>query len=218
MNADIRKYHLAGAILVFVALPAALFGLGEVPRRTLLKEAFSLLTVLAFALLLGQFFLARSNRYFVRAFRFSSVLGVHKAVGYSVVGVFLVHPVLVVLPRYFEGGVSPFDALVTLVTTFGGPGVVQGLIAWGLILLIGATSLFRERLNIGYPAWKVLHGVLSILLIIIATWHAIELGRHMDGITTAFVIVLASAGVVMLLSHYAPTTGKTVGGAQGVKQ
>ena len=212
MDAHIKKYHLAIVVLVFVALPAVLFSLGEV------KEAFSLLSVLALALLLGQFFLARSNRYFVRAFRFSSVLGVHKAIGYSVVGMFLIHPVLIVLPRYFEGGVSPFDALVTLLTTFAGPGVVQGLIAWGLMLLIGATSLFREKLNMSYPAWKMFHGVLSMLFIIVATWHAIELGRHMDGMMTAFVVVLASTGVVMLLRHYAPTTDSGAGSAVGVKQ
>lgn len=218
MDANSKKYHLAGAVVVFVALPVVLFSLGEVPRRSFLKEAFSLLTVLAFALLLGQFFLARSNRYFVRAFRFRAVLGVHKAIGYTVVGVFLVHPVLIVLPRYFEGGISPLDALVTLLTTFESPGVVLGLIALGLMYLIWLTSMFRDSLNLRYPAWKVLHGVLSVLFIITAVWHAIELGRHMGGVMTVFVVALASIGVVMLLSHYAPATDKAVGGAQGVKQ
>jgi len=218
MNADIKMYHIAGAVLVFVALPAVLISLGELPGRTLLKETISLLTVLAFSLMLGQFFLARSNRYFVKDFRFSSVLGVHKAIGYSVVGVFLVHPVLIVLPRNFEGGISPFDALVTLLTTFEGPGVVQGLIAWGLMFVIGATSLFREKLNMGYPAWKVLHGVLSMLFIITASWHAIELGRHMDWVMTTFVVGLVSTSVVMLIRHYAPTTGGAASETLSVKK
>lgn len=218
MNADIKRYHLAGAVVVFVAVPVMLFGLGDVPRRLLLKEVFSLLTVLAFSLMLGQFFIARSNRYFVRAFKFSTALSVHKAIGYSVVGLFLIHPVLIVLPRTFEGGISPFDALVTLLATFESLGVVLGLIAWGLMFVIGVTSLLREQLGLGYPAWKVFHGVLSMLFIIAASWHALELGRHMDGIMTAFVVVLASTGVVMLLRQYAPTAGKAVGGALGVKQ
>ena len=211
MNTDIRKYHLVSAILVFVAIPALLFSLGELPRRSLMKEAFSLLTVLAFWLMLAQFFLARGNRYFVRAFRFSSVLSVHKAVGYSVVAVFLVHPLLIVIPRFFEGGVSPVDALITLLTTFDNTGVVLGLIAWGLMLLIGVTSLFRDRLAMRYPAWKVFHGVLSLVFIVIAAWHAIELGRHMDAVMSALAIVLAATGMAILIKQYALMVDDTLG-------
>lgn len=95
MNSDIRRYHLFGAILIFAALPVMFFALEDFDRRTLLKEILSLLTVLAFAAALGQFFLARSNRYFVSAFRFGRVLSVHKFIGYSVAIVFLVHPSLI---------------------------------------------------------------------------------------------------------------------------
>lgn len=208
MNTDIKKYHVLAAILVFIVLPVLFVSLGDFPRRTLLKESISMLTVLAFALMLGQFFLVRGNQYFIRVFKYSRVLAVHKFIGYSVAGIFLVHPFLIVLPRFYEAGVSPFDALVTILTTLDSPGVVLGLITWSLMLLIGVTSLFRARLKLSYKTWKLFHGILSILFVITASWHAIELGRHTDMIISIFIIVLALAGSTLLIKQYALTFKK----------
>ena len=211
MNADIKKYHLIAAVLVFVVLPVMFLSLGDFPKRSLLKESISMLTVLAFSLMLGQFFLARSNQYFTRAFKFSRVLSIHKSIGYSVVGIFLVHPVLIVLPRFYEAGISPFDALITILTTFESLGVVLGLISWSLMLLIGATSLFRGKLNMRYKTWKLFHGILSILFISTASWHAIELGRHTDKIISIFIILLALTGSIILIKQYTLKLNNTLG-------
>lgn len=203
MNSDIRKYHLFGAIVVFGGLPIMFLSLGDFPGRSLLKESISLLTIVAFSLMLSQFFLARSNRYFISAFRFSRVLVVHKLIGYSAVGVFLVHPFLIVLPRFYEAGVSPFDALITILTTFESSGVVLGLAAWSLMLLIGVTALCRDKMNMSYRRWKRFHGILSLLFIVIASWHAIELGRHTDKLISVSIILLALTGAVLLMRQYA---------------
>jgi predicted ferric reductase len=214
MNADIKKYHLISVVLVFIVLPVLFLNLGDFPRRSFLKESISMMTVLAFSLMLGQFFLSRSNQYFTRAFKFSRVFRVHKLIGYSVVGLFLVHPFLIVLPRFYEAGVSPFDALITMLTTFESLGVVLGLISWSLMLLIGVTSLFRDKLNMRYKKWKLFHGSLSVLFIATASWHAIELGRHTDKIISAFIILLALSGSILLIRQYALTFNKALGAKQ----
>lgn len=211
MNSDIQKYHLIAAVLVFVILPVMFFSLGEFPKRSLLKESISIFTVLAFSLMLGQFFLARSNQYFIGAFKFSKVLSVHKFIGYSVVGIFLVHPFLIVLPRFYEAGISPFNALITILTTFDSLGVILGLISWSLMLLIGITSLLRDKLGMSYNTWKLFHGILSILFIATASWHAIELGRHADEIISIFIIFLASTGSVILIKQYVTSLDNTLG-------
>lgn len=211
MNTDIKKYHLIGAVLVFVVLPVMFLNLGDFPKRSFLKESLSMLTVLAFSLILGQFFLVRSNQHFTRVFKFSRVLSLHKLIGYSVVAIFLVHPFLIVLPRFYESGVSPFDALITILTTFESMGIVLGLISWSLMLLIGATSLFRDRLDMSYKTWKLFHGILSILFIATASWHAIELGRHTDKIISIFIILLATVGAINLIKQYTLTSNKTLG-------
>lgn len=214
MMTGIRTYHFAGAILVFIGLPVLFLSLGDFPRRSMLKESISLITVVTFSLMLGQFCLARSNRYFIRAFRFSRLLAVHRLVGYAAVAVFLVHPFLIVLPRFFEAGVSPLDALITLVTTFDSRGVVLGLAAWGLMLLVGVTALFRDRLHLRYRTWTRLHGMFSLLLIVIASWHAIELGRHTDKVISVFIILLASTGAFLLVAQYAGQARNTSGAKQ----
>lgn len=202
MKTELKKYHLIGAALVFVALPLILFLLGDFPRRSLLKETISIVTVLAFSLMLGQFFLARSNQYFIEPFKFSGVLRVHKFIGYTIVGVFLIHPFLIVLPRLYEAGISPHDALTTILTTFESQGIILGLTSWGLMLLIGATSLVRDKLNISYKKWKLFHGILSLLFIFTASWHAIELGRHTGRIISVFIVLLALTGSSLLIKQY----------------
>lgn len=214
MKIDIKTYHLVGAILVFVGLPIMFLGLGDFPRRSLLKESISFLTVVAFSLMLSQFFLARSNRYFISAFKFSRVLAVHEFIGYSAVGAFLVHPFLIVLPRFYEAGVSPIHALVTILTTLESRGVVLGLVAWGLMFLIGLSSLFRDKMPMSYRTWTQLHGTLSLLFIAIASWHAIELGRHTDKLISVFIILLALTGSSLLIRRYADQ----VTDASGAKQ
>lgn len=207
MKNDIKIYHIIAAVFVFILIPIGLFEFGDFPRRSNLKEAISILTVLAFSLMIGQLFLARSNHYFVKFFKFNRVLSVHKLIGYSVVGFFLIHPFLIVLPRFFEAGVSPLDALIQILTTFESLGVILGQISWGLILLLGLTSFFRDKLlrgklKMNYKTWKVFHGLLSILFIVTASWHTIEQGRHTDSVISIFIVFLVLIGSGFLIKQY----------------
>jgi Mn2+/Fe2+ NRAMP family transporter len=86
MKETIKKYNLFTAILIFVALPLLFWALGDFPRRTILKESISLLTILAFFMMLGQFFLARSNG-MVKVFKMGNVLKIHKVIGYIFVSI-----------------------------------------------------------------------------------------------------------------------------------
>lgn len=200
------KPIIISALLVFIALPLLLFNLGDAPTRSVLKDSISILTILAFSLMLQQFFLTRNYKSISEHYKLNQISKVHKYIGYFIVTVFLLHPFLLVAPRFFEAGVEPLDALITILTTFESLGVVLGLIAWGLMLLLGMTAIFRyklvQKLGIKYKVWRLYHGVLSIIFITIATWHAIDLGRHTDTLMAAFIIVLAVTGIVLLARQY----------------
>lgn len=211
MNTIVKKYHVIAAIFVFIVLPMFYFELGDFPRRSILKESISLITILAFILLLGQFFLSRSSHDFVKPFRFTQVLSVHKFIGYSVFIFFLAHPFLIVLPRFFEAGVSPLDAFIQIITTFGSIGIILGLISWVLILLLAVTSFYRDKLMMSYKAWKVFHGLLSTLLIIITSWHSIELGRHIDSVISIYIVLLAMTGSSLLIKKYLSSSQPALG-------
>lgn len=202
MQDKIKTYNRIAAILIFSGLPVMFWALGDIPRRTNLKEAISILTLVAFSMMLAQFYLARSNRQILKEHKMSKVLKWHKAIGYIFVGILIVHPFLIVVPRYFEAGVSPKDAFVTLITTFDNFGVILGMIAWVLMFIIGITSLIRDQLPVSYLTWRVVHGTLSITFMATATWHAIELGRHTDKAMSIFMLIMATGGVFLLLKTY----------------
>lgn len=101
MKNSSKQYHLKTGLLVFIALPLIFLALGDFPRRTFLKKAISILTILAFVLMLGQFYLTRSNRALLKEFKMSKILKVHKCIGYVFIPILLLHPFFIVLPRFF---------------------------------------------------------------------------------------------------------------------
>ncbi len=89
-------------IVLFTGLPIVFFITGEFPRRSLLKESISLLTIIGLCLILVEFFLSRSGHFLWLRYNMVKVISTHKIIGYVFLCVFLVHPFLIVLPRYFE--------------------------------------------------------------------------------------------------------------------
>ena len=206
MNLSARTYTFLATLAVFIGLPLLFYALGDTPRRSVLKEALSLLTLLAFVLMLGQFFLARSNQTLLSLFKPPQIQKVHKYIAYSAITVIFLHPALIVLPRYLEGGVRPWDAFVTMITDFDSLGIVLGLFAWVSMLVLGVTAYFRKRLiprfANRYRGWRYFHGGLAVAFTVLALWHSIELGRHTDVAMSALLVTLALVGFAMLAKMY----------------
>lgn len=202
MKEFINKYNLITKLIVFVCLPLLLLALGNFPRRTLLKDSISTLTIFAFSLMSGQFYLTRGYRSVHKELKMSNLIKAHKFIGYIFIPILIIHPFLIVLPRYFESGVEPLEAFWTIVTSFNSTGVILGLTAWTLMIIIGITSLLRNKLSLSYKTWRILHGVLSIAFLAIATWHVIELGRHSDLAMSIFFIIISTGGIILLFNTY----------------
>lgn len=184
-------------------------------ERSFLKESLSILTILAFFQVVGQFYLSRSNDQAVAEVKRGRMVRVHNFIGYTAVTILLTHPVLVVVPRFFESGVTPVEAFWSILTragvaiqTFTTPGVILGVVAWCLLLLLGATSLLRKILPLKYTTWRVMHGILSVLFIFSASWHVIDLGRHSNMAMTLFLGILSASGVLLLLKTYSTKSTK----------
>lgn len=202
MKTSLQSYNRLAAILVFIALPLLIWALGDVPRRTVLKEVLSLLTLVSFSMMILQFFLSRGNGKILKVHRTGKVVKLHKIIGYVFVSFLLLHPFLIVVPRYFEAGVDPGEAFTTMLTTFDSRGIILGLSAWCLMLVLGLSSIFRKRLGMKYTTWRVFHGILSMVFIVLATWHATDLGRHTDLPMSVYMIALGGLGVFQLLRVY----------------
>jgi len=158
-------------------------------------------TLLAFSLMLGLFYLTRGSRNTVTSLTMRTTVTLHKLVGYVVAMVLLLHPLYIVIPRHFESGITPKEAFVTMITPFNSSGVILGMIAWCLMLILGLTSLLRNRLPMVFKTWRLCHGVLAIF-VVLATWHAHDLGRYMNRPMSIYIVVLAAGGVLLLLKTY----------------
>ncbi len=202
MQDTIKKQYIFIASILFVGLPLLFWALGDFPRRTVLKESISIITIVAFFMMVAQLFLSRSNDTLVKIYPFKAILKVHKFIGYFFVVVFILHPIMIVVPRFFEAGVFPGESFLKLITTFNTTGQIIGLIAYILMFILGATSIFRDKLNMSYKTWKLFHGFLSVLFVGLATWHAIDMGRHTDNAMSLWMILLAFGGSMMVLNMY----------------
>ena len=200
MDAYIKSPFLKTSVLVFAGLPLLLWTLGGFPERSLLKESLSVATILGFFLMIGMFFWSRANAVVVKDLKMRRTIKIHKAIGYTCVSIMLLHPLFLVLPRFFEAGVSPDDAFITIVTTFH-TGTVLGMLAWILLLTLGITALMRNRLPMTYNTWRRWHGILAAVFIAAAAWHAIDLGRHSSLAMSSLIILLTLAGVRLLLKN-----------------
>ncbi len=206
MKLTVKSATLVAAIAIFIGFPLMFYALGDAPRRTLLKEGISLVTLLASTAMLGQFFLARSNTWLLSVFKPPQIQKVHKYIAYTAVGIILLHPALIVLPRYLEGGIRPWDAFVTMITDLGNLGIVLGLIAWVLLLILSVSAFLRKpiikRLSTHYRGWRYFHGGLAVSFTALALWHAIALGRHTDIAMSVFLVTLAVFGFALLARMY----------------
>lgn len=89
-----------------------------------------------------------------------------------------------------------------MITTFDSRGVVLGIFAWFLALILGITSLSRKWLPLKHGTRRVFHGCLAVLFIAAGAWHAVELGRHVGQALSIYLFVLAGSGTVLLFQAY----------------
>jgi predicted ferric reductase len=199
---NMKTYNRMAAILLFLALPLLFWALGDTPRRSFLKEIISIITILGYFLMLGQFFISRGNQKVLKTHKTGKVVHLHKVIGYIFIPILLLHPFLMVVPRFFEAGITPIAAFTTIITTWDSQGLVLGMIAWMLMLILGLTSIFRKKMGMKYTTWRIFHGILSMAFILLATWHAMDLGRHTDLPMSLYMGAIAGLGILFLLRTY----------------
>lgn len=195
------KYGLA-TLFIFIGIPLLILFCKGLPSRTLLKESISVLVVVSFFLIIGQFYLNRANKKFIKIYKMAKIIKLHKIIGYSVIAIFFVHPFLIVLPRFFEAGVNPSHALWLMITDFQSLGIIFGLIAWSVMLVLLLTSFYKDKLNMTYTSWRILHIFLSIFFLTAALWHVIDLGRNSNEIMIFFIFLLVFISALSLTKLY----------------
>lgn len=99
----------------------------------------------------------------------------HKKIGQWIGITILLHPILILAPRFM---VSFEDGMHSLITVLTAPQMLTGIIAWvGLILWILA-AIFRQQLKLSYEVWRFTHMLGFVAIAILATLHVMSVGSH----------------------------------------
>ena len=208
-----KKTPFVVAYLLLMALMPVFLAVNQgVPAGSAYGQAVLFLSLAAFGLVLGQFWLSRILPRSVAKIKPDVVIRWHKIVGYSAVGFLLIHPVLMVARRFW---VQESDPTENLILVLRAPALQPAIVAWVVMVLLGVLSLVRRRFR--PKSWRILHGLLSAVFAGLATWHVVAVGRHSTTAMSVFWIALAGGAVAALLSSYLPVlSAKSSTVSQGV--
>lgn len=99
----------------------------------------------------------------------------HKKIGQWLAFIFLMHPVLILAPRFY---MSSGDGMHSLIEVIKAPAMLTGIIAWvGMIAWI-LVSIFKDRLPMKYETWRFTHMIGFVAIAIFATLHVTSVGSH----------------------------------------
>ncbi|WP_415230122.1 ferric reductase-like transmembrane domain-containing protein [Psychromonas sp.] len=99
----------------------------------------------------------------------------HKQIGKWLGIIFLLHPMLILAPRFF---VSFDDGVISLIKTLTAPQMLTAIIAWVLLILWVLLSIYKDKLPMRYETWRLTHLLGFVAITILATLHITSVGRH----------------------------------------
>lgn len=124
-------------------------------------------------------------------FGLDAVLQYHRVISFTAMAFVIAHPAIIVIQR--PGMADILNPITTHWTARFG---ILSIVA--LVVLV-ATSVWRRRLGLSYEVWRVLHGVLAVVIIVTALFHIWGVGYYVDGVWKQGLWLVMSAVFVALL-------------------
>jgi predicted ferric reductase len=122
------------------------------------------------------------------------VLKFHKQISYVAFAFLLIHPIILTV-------ITPLgSALVEMDPTAVEADGVTGVLALGLVVVIIATSVWRERFRLNYERWRILHGLLGLAILVMSVWHISLANYYVEGPIRLGIWIVMS---VVLIGMYA---------------
>jgi predicted ferric reductase len=184
-------------VLSFALVPVVLAVSQDVPTQSTYQETVLLVSLAAFGLALGQFWLSRLLPRVETGVSLPGLIRRHKYIGATIGGFLLVHPFLIIARRLWVLQSDPIENLLLMLCA---PALLPAIIAWGLLATIIVLALVRRW----FPSrvWRILHGLLSSGFVGLAAWHVAAVGRHGDRVVAALLIALVAGSIATLLFSY----------------
>jgi predicted ferric reductase len=139
------------------------------------ESVLMLANVMGLAALLAQYPLAGRIDGVIRFTGIDNGMWLHRKAGEWVGLFFFLHPFLIALPRFL---IAPERALGDIWSMFTASEAATGVYAWSLMGVWVLLAINRNRLGLSYEAWRISHGLGFVSVAILATHHAVTVGRH----------------------------------------
>ena len=131
----------------------------------------------------------------------------HKQVGKWLGLFFLLHPLLILAPRFL---VSVDDGMTSVVEAVTSPQLLTGIIAWVVMILWVLLAIFKDRIGISYETWRFTHLLGFVMVCVLATLHVTSVGRHSQFDTQFNILWWGLCAMAVLLVLYNQTIKKTI--------
>lgn len=167
---DAVKWVGAYVVLVLSLLVLAASGPVPSPRPFFIEFGVGLGFV-GMGILAVQFLITGRFRSIAPVFGADVVLQFHRQAGIVAAVVVLAHPVVLIAAD--ADYLQFFDPRVNVLRALALTAVVPAL------LLLVATSLWRQRAGLNYEWWRLTHGTLAVLVVFIGMVHGIQVGGYL---------------------------------------
>ena len=166
---------LIGVYLTVTLLPLGLSWLGGRPPRSLWDELASGAGMLAFAIILVEFFLSGRFRAVSGGIGMDVTMRFHQLLARAGLALALAHPFFYRAPSKPP---FPWDVSRQLTITDDFGAVSSGVAAWLLLTPLVLLAIGREQLGWRYETWRLLHGLGAALVAGLTLHHALSAGRY----------------------------------------
>ncbi len=187
--------------LCVVLLPWGLSYIAGLEVRGWYQELVGLFSIIGLSMMLLQFLLTSRVDAVADRTGVDNTMRVHTRWGEYLGYLILLHPILIVLPRFI---VAPSFAIDDVWELFTQSETSTGLYAWSLMLVWVLMAVFKDKIGLSYEAWRYSHSAGFVAIIILATHHAVTIGRHgrYNAWFDVMWIVLCTLAVMLVLYIY----------------
>lgn len=172
---QIRKSNLVVAYLLILLIPYLATLSLNLDYKGFYSATLAFLNTLAMMAFFIQFPLAGRLKHLPMFSNIDWSMSRHKNVGKWLGFFFLLHPLLILAPRFL---VSFDDGMTSVVEAITSPQLLTGIIAWLVMILWVVLAIFKDRLRISYETWHLTHLLGFVIVCVLATLHITSVGRH----------------------------------------
>lgn len=169
---------LSRVIIIYLAimvLPYLWSVTQDLERRGPYETVIVALSIAGLTALLAQYLLAGRLQSITGQTGIDNGMRIHRKAGEIIALFFFLHPFLIVLPRFWIAPQLAVDDLWLMLTASES---ATGVYAWAIMSILVLLAMFKDRLPLTYEAWRISHGIGLVAVAILATWHAVTVGRH----------------------------------------